>query len=82
MAMRHGWPAHYDFGLLTAAEVGERDVHFRLTGYPDVPMIHALGIAGWALGAARAAGSKRASVDILERPWRGEDVLAYVVHCH
>lgn len=81
LAMRHGFRAHYNFGTLTAEEVSPGKVHFRLKGYDDLPMPFALMMAGWALGAARRAGSKTARVEVLDRPWRGAASFVYVVHC-
>ena len=81
LAMRHGWRAHYNFGRLTAEEVSQGQVRFRLEGYPDAPMVFALMMAGWAVGAARAAGSKAPKLNVLERPWRGAAHFVYLVHC-
>lgn len=81
LAMRHGWRAHYNFGRLSAEEVSRGEVLFRLEGYPDAPMVFALMMAGWAIGAARAAGSKTPKLNVLERPWRGDAHFVYRVNC-
>lgn len=78
LAMRHGWRAHYDFGVLTADPL-DAGVHFALSGYPDMPMIHGLMTAGWGLAAARAAGSTSAVAEIVDRPWVGGDKLTYKI---
>ncbi|MET0342383.1 MAG: hypothetical protein ABW252_15370 [Polyangiales bacterium] len=69
IAMRHAWRTHYDFGVVSY-EDGEDDVQFRIDGYPDIPMVHALMTAGWGISAARAAGSETSLARIVERPWR------------
>ena len=79
IAMRHAWRAHYDFATLTAEIPDDKRVVFKLSGYPDVPMVHGVFIASWALAAARFAGSTNAVLEIVERPWRGEPDLVYQV---
>jgi hypothetical protein len=79
IAMRHAWRAHYDFGVLTAEIPDGKSVLFKLTGYPDVSMVHGVFIASWALAAARFAGSTNATLAVVERPWRGEPALVYQV---
>jgi hypothetical protein len=78
-AMRHTWPAYYDFGSLSAEPEGDSTVRFELTGYPDVPAPHAMMIAGWPIAAAQLSGAADARCEMLERPWRGGGPLAYRV---
>jgi hypothetical protein len=77
VAMRHAWRARHDFGELEGHLDGDHAVRFRLTGYDDLTMPHAMTTAGWGVAAARAAGSTVASADILERPWRGDPCFMY-----
>lgn len=79
VAMRHAWRAHYDFAVLTAEMPDDKRVVFKLSGYPDVPMVHGVFIASWALAAARVAGGTNAVLEIVERPWRGDPDLVYQV---
>jgi hypothetical protein len=77
LAMRHIWRAFFDFGDLKAALDPDGAVRFVLTGYLDVPPVHAAMITAWTVGAARLAGSKKAKVVIVEAPWNGADRLVY-----
>lgn len=79
LAMRHAWRAHYDFGVLSAEAVGTDAVQFVLSGYPDIPMSHALMMAGWGVAAARAAGLTSVMVEVGERPWQGSNNYTYKV---
>jgi hypothetical protein len=79
LAMRHAWRAHYDFGVIGVETPSARSVLFRLSDYPDIPKIHGLMTAGWALSAARSAGSTNASLEFHERPWQGAPELVYTV---
>ena len=77
-SMRLAWRAHYDFGNLIA-EITDKSVKFKLEGYGDIPMVHAMMTAGWGLGAARAAGSVNAVLEIGARPWKGEPTFVYEI---
>ncbi|MDB4984997.1 MAG: hypothetical protein JWN04_175 [Myxococcaceae bacterium] len=80
VAMRHAWRARHDFADLVASMDGDRAVRFTLSDYPDISMVHALTTAGWGIAAARAAGSTLASLDVLERPWRGASSFCYRIN--
>lgn len=77
LAMRHIWRAFFDFGDLKASLEAEGSVQFVLTGYLDVPPVHAAMITAWPVAAARLAGSEKAQVAIVEAPWSGAERLAY-----
>jgi len=77
LAMRHIWRAFFDFGDVKANLEPDGSVRFVLTGYPDIPPVHAALITAWSVAAARLAGSEKAAVDILEAPWDGVDRLVY-----
>lgn len=78
MAMRHLWSGHYNFGAMTATlDAPGESVTFTLTDYEDISMAHALMTAGWGIAAARAAGAPRATLQVLERPWKGDSRFCY-----
>jgi hypothetical protein len=77
MSMRHMWRSHDDFGELTAEIEGDNAVVFTLTGYEDIGMVHGMMTAGWGVAAARIADSKHASVEVMERPWKGAPRFHY-----
>jgi hypothetical protein len=77
MAMRHVWRAHDDFGDLTVEIENDHAVVFALKGYEDIKMVHAMMTAGWGVAAARVAGSEKASVEAIERPWKGASQFRY-----
>jgi hypothetical protein len=77
LAMRHIWRAFFDFGELKANLEPDGSVQFVLTGYLDVPPVHAALFTAWTVAAARLAGSDKARVEIVEAPWNGADRLVY-----
>ena len=77
--MRHAWAAIYDFGELSIEHDDEHSVGFRIDGYEDLAMPHAMMTAGWGLAAARIGGAAQASTEILERPWKGSASFRYVI---
>jgi hypothetical protein len=77
LAMRHIWRAFFDFGELKANLEADDSVRFVLTGYPDMPPVHAAIVTAWSVAAARLAGSEKAEVAIVEAPWDGTDRLVY-----
>jgi hypothetical protein len=79
-ATRHVWRAHYDFGEMTVASQDDKTVIFKLTGFPDITMVLGMMTVGWAVAAARIAGSQNESADVLERPWDGSSRLVYTIH--
>jgi len=80
MGVRHLWGTHYDFGAIHAElEADRRSVVYTVTGYEDVVAPHGLMTAGWAIAAARIAGAPAARIELLERPWAGDEHLRYRV---
>jgi hypothetical protein len=77
MALRHIWPSYFDFGELQATLETERSVVFTFKGYPDLPEVQGHMFPAWEVVAARLAGSKRPSSEILGRPWKGDRELVY-----
>jgi hypothetical protein len=77
LATRHVWRASFDFGELKANLDPDGAVRFVLTGYPDIPPVHAAIISAWSVAAARLAGAGQAKVTIVEAPWDGADRLVY-----
>lgn len=79
LAMRHSWRSYFNFGALTAAQQNDHVVTLMLTGYPDVPPVHAGMIVGWAVAAAQLGGAPGSVGEILERPRIAGDSLHYRV---
>lgn len=77
-AMRHMWRVNFNFGDLRA----ERDatgVRYSLTGYQDVPPVHAFMIAGWVRAGVLLAGPGDAKVELVDRPWQGAAALTFSI---
>jgi len=79
LTMRHVWPSYFNFGAISGELSGERGVLFTVTDYPDVSLVHALMMIGWAIAAAQLGGARDASYQLLERPWEGDSQLKYIV---
>ena len=73
------WKAYFDFGELTNEADGDHACTFRLTGYDDMPSVHGMMIAGWAVAAAQIGGAPSARCEFLEKPWRGAPRFQYRV---
>jgi hypothetical protein len=85
LALRHVWRSYFDFGELAGEpealphEERSRGVRFILTGYPDIPCVHAHMTAGWPMAAAQIAGARDPQCEMLERPWKGAQRLVFRV---
>lgn len=79
LALRNTWQVHYDFGELNTAAESDHAVVLTLTGFNDITPVHAMTNAGFAVAVARLAGSRNASGEVFERPWKGAPHLRYRV---
>jgi hypothetical protein len=71
-AMGPAWATYFNFGWLEVEQLETRTARFTVRGYPDVPLVHGMTIAGWHLAAAHVAGATSATAEVVVRPWRGE----------
>lgn len=78
-AMRHSWRTYFNFGELKAEIDTERTVTLTLSGYADVPRVHAGMILGWAIAAAQLGGAPKATGEFLDKPWESGRKLRYRV---
>jgi len=86
LALRHVWRSYFDFGELTSELDPDGDltgdgqaVRFVLTGYPDIPSVHAHMLAGWPIAAGQIAGAADPRCEMLEKPWKGAERLVFRV---
>ena len=80
-AMGPAWGTYFNFGWLEVDELDAKTVRFTVRGYPDVPVVHGMTIAGWHLAAAQVAGAPKATAEVLVRPWEGGEAdQVHVVH--
>jgi hypothetical protein len=78
-AMGPAWQTYFNFGSLEVEVLDPKVVRFTVKGYPDVPVVHGMTIAGWHLAAAQVAGAPEATVQVLEKPWEGKPHQVHVV---
>lgn len=78
-AMRHSWRAYFNFAELKAEIDTPQTVTLTLSGYADVPPVHAGMILGWAVAAAQMGGAPKATGELLDRPWQSGSKLRYRV---
>lgn len=80
LAMRHSWRTYFNFGDLKAEQTAPNVVTLMLSGYPDVQVVHANMILGWAVAAGQLGGAPTARGKLLECPWKGDGrTLVYQV---
>jgi hypothetical protein len=78
-SMGPAWRSYFDFGELDVDVEDEHTVRFTVRDYADCPVAHGMTIAGWHLAAAQLAGSPKATIEVLDKPWAGAREQVHVV---